>query len=50
LVLHADSGAKIRMSVMNDGKRDTRELGSRVSVGFPILSAIALVSGELAAD
>lgn len=50
LVLHADSGAKIRMSVMNDGKRDTPELGSRVSVGFPILSAIALVSGELAAD
>ncbi len=50
LVLESDSGAKIRMSVMNDAKRDTQAIGSRVSVGFSASAAIALVSGELAAD
>jgi len=35
---------------MNDAKRDTQALGSRVSVGYSTSAAIALVSGQLAAD
>ena len=50
LVLQADSGDRIRMSVMNDGSSGTHEVDSRINIGFPAQSAIALARGELAAD
>ena len=50
LVLQTDSGDRIRMSVMNDGSSGTHEVDSRINIGFPVQSAIALARGELAAD
>lgn len=50
LVLQTDSGNRIRMSVMNDGSSGTHEVDSRINIGFPVQSAIALARGELAAD
>ena len=50
LVLQTDSGDRIRMSVMNDGSSGTHEVDSRINIGFPAQSAIALARGELAAD
>ena len=50
LVLQAESGPKIRMSVMNDGSSGVHETGAKVSVAFSAQSAIALAPGELAAD
>jgi hypothetical protein len=40
----------IRMSVMNDGERETYEIGSRIAVSFTAQGAIALAQGELAAE
>ena len=50
LVLQTDSGDRVRMSVMNDGSSGIHEVDSRINIGFPAQSAIALARGELAAD
>jgi len=50
LVLQTDSGDRVRMSVMNDGSSGIHEVDSRINIGFPVQSAIALARGELAAD
>jgi len=50
LVLETHSGHSIRMSVLNDGRSSRQQIGSEVRVGFETNGAIALPSGELAAD
>ena len=50
LLLKARDGHPMRMSVINDGRSSRQQTGSDVTVGFETNGAVALPSGELAAD
>ncbi len=50
LLLRHDSGAELRVSLVNKGRAGTASIGSRVTLAFDPMKAVALPSGALSAE